>query len=128
MERNTISVKEYIDALEAQRRYYEGVIRELINEFSAEKFKLHNNLLDKWRESSERDRGTFVSVEAFNALKSSFDIYKDTVTTANAITAKALALAEGKTKGFDAVRTGIIFVAGVVGTALAMWAALKGVH
>ncbi len=90
-------------------------------EWTKERLQSHNDLLNKWRDSTERDRANFVTMEAFNSLKEAFDLYKE-------ITAKALTLAEGKTKGIDAVRAGMSFVVGLLVAGFGMWAAIKGVR
>jgi len=113
----SVSLKEHFEALRAaDLRNAEDRA-----EWTKEKFALHNNLLDKWREASERDRGNFVTSEAFDALKAAFDVYKD-------ITAKALALAEGKSKGLETVRVGITFVLGMLVAAVGLYAATKGLR
>lgn len=68
----------------------------------------------------DNDRSLFASKDTVNALKEAFDIYKE-------ITAKALALAEGKSKGYDTVRTAVSFAIGLGVAGVGMWAALKGV-
>ncbi len=90
-------------------------------EWTKERLQSHNDLLNKWRDSSEKDRLNFVTVEAFEALKQAFDLYKE-------ITAKALTLAEGKSKGMDAVRAAVSFIVGMLLAGLGMWAAFKGIH
>lgn len=110
-----VSLKEHFEALrEADLRAVE-----LVREWTKERLESHNNLLTKWQESTAADRSRFASAESLNALTKSFDVYKE-------ITARALALAEGKSSGFDAVRIGASFVAGVILAAVAVWGALHG--
>ncbi len=91
------------------------------SEWTKERLQSHNDLLNKWRDSAEKDRANFVTQEAFEALKQAFDLYKE-------ITAKALTLAEGKSKGMDAVRAAVSFIVGMLLAGLGMWAAFKGIH
>lgn len=133
---DSVSLKDHFDALRAADRLMitrENWWRFQESRWIKEKFALHNDLLNKWQAASERDRGNFVTIEAFNALESAFAIYKDSVTAANAITAQALALAEGndqgKSRGFADVRTAVSFVAGVVvaiAAGVGVWVALRG--
>lgn len=120
--KNTISLKEHLAALreaDARLRQAEQEALALVREWTKERLSSHNDLLNKWREATERDRANFVSIEAFAALKTSFDVYKE-------ITARALTLAEGKTKGVDGVKTGVSFVAGVALALIAAWVTFKG--
>lgn len=126
MTESTVSLKDHFDALNAQRDRYEDILREERRmhaddraSWIKEKFELHNNLLRAWQIASTEDRANFVKTATFEALKDAFGV--NTVTTA-----KALTLAEGKSRGFDAVRVGVTFVAGLIVAAIAMWAALKG--
>ena len=57
--------------------------------------------------SSNEDRANFVKTATFEALKDAFG-------TNTATTAKALTLAEGKSRGYVAVMAGVSFVAGVI--------------
>ena len=84
-----------------------------------ERLESHNNLLTKWQEATAADRARFASAEALSALTKSFDVYKE-------ITARALALAEGKSRGFDAVRVGVSFIAGLMIAGVGVWATLRG--
>jgi len=111
----TVSLKEHFEALRAA----DQKAVDLVSEWTKERLETHNNLLNKWRDATDRDRETFVSRDSFNALKASFDVYKE-------ITAKALALAEGKSKGFDVVRTAVSFAAGLIIAGVAVWGWAQG--
>lgn len=122
------TLKQYVDALRAAEIRAIDIARsadlravELVREWTRERLDAHNNLLTKWQEATAIDRSTFATNEALVALTTSFDVYKD-------ITARALALAEGKSKGFDAIRTGLSFVAGLFVAGVSAWALLKGLH
>lgn len=120
----TVSLREYFDALRTADLRSLDLLRETAREredWTRQKFEMHNNLLEKWSAATERDRGNFVTMDAFTALKDAFDIYKD-------ITAKALALAEGKSKGFDVVRVGVTFAAGLVIAGVTVYAATRGLR
>lgn len=110
----TVSLEKHFAVLrEADQRAIE-----LVREWTQERLDSHNNLLSKWQEATERDRRNYASREMLESLKQAFEIYKE-------ITAKALALAEGKTKGFDTVRASVAFVGGLLVAGLSVWAVLK---
>jgi hypothetical protein len=113
---NTVSLKEHFAALRAADQAALALDREWVQERLAS----HNDLLNKWRDATERDRGNFVSIDQFDALRKEFDTYRE-------ITAKALTLAEGKSRGVDSVRTAVSFVAGVAIALLAAWVAFRGI-
>lgn len=110
-----VTLKEHLEALRA------ADLRavELVREWTKERLESHNNLLLKWQEATAADRSRFASAEALSALNKSFDVYKE-------ITDRALTLAEGKSRGFDAVRVAASFAAGLVVAGIGVWAAVRG--
>lgn len=124
MSNEIVTLKEHLDALTTQRDKYELLLRaadlkavDQAAEWTKERLQSHNDLLNKWRDATEKDRGNFVTMAAFDALKDAFGVYKEA-------TLSALKIAEGKSRGFDAVRTGISFVLGVVVSGVGLWIAL----
>jgi hypothetical protein len=121
----TVPLKDHFDAILAQRDRYELAIRMLEQRHAdreaswiKEKFDIHNNLLRAWQVASNEDRAQFVKTATFEALRDAFGV--NTVTTA-----KALTLAEGKSKGYGAVTQAVAFVCGVVVALAAAWAVLR---
>jgi hypothetical protein len=113
----TVPLKEHFEALHlADQRAVE-----LVREWVKERLESHNGILAEWRHTSEMDRSNFARKDALDALQKEFVIYKE-------ITAKALTLAEGKSKGFDAVRTGMSFAAGLIIASVTVYAATKGLR
>jgi hypothetical protein len=109
----TVSLLKYIEDLrEADQR---ALLIEREN--TKDRLESHNGLIRKM----DADRDLFASKDTVNALKEAFDIYKE-------ITAKALALAEGKSKGVDAVRAAVTFVLGCIVAGLGVYAATKGLR
>lgn len=109
-----VSLKDHIAALNLQRDRYEDIIRGLeqrgadnVAAWLKEKSDLHNNLLRAWEKATADDRAMFVRVATFQALEDKFE-------TNTSMTAKALALAEGKSRGYSAVMTAAGFVGGLV--------------
>jgi Flp pilus assembly protein TadB len=109
-----VTLKDHFDALNAQRERYEETVRVLEQRHAdreaawiKEKFDLHNNLLRSWQAATTEDRANFVKTATFESLKEAFGV--NTMTTA-----KALTLAEGKSKGLALVVAGASFVAGLV--------------
>lgn len=132
MPESTISLREHLAALrEADerainllrdanaelRRADQDAIRQAA-EWTKERLASHNELLKKWEAATERDRQTFVSIQAFDALKEAFDLNRE-------VTSKALALAEGKTKGVDTVRIAVSFVIGIGIALVTAWGLFK---
>ncbi len=113
----TVSLKEHLEVL----RKADDRAVDLVREWVKERLETHNGILDEWRQSSERDRDTFARKDALDALEKEFGTYKE-------ITAKALTLAEGKSKGFDAVRVAITFAAGLLVAGLTVYAATRGMR
>ena len=109
-----VSVKEHFEALRAA----DDRALNLVRDWTKERLESHNKLLEKWQDATSKDRERFATKESLDALKEAFDLYKE-------ITAKALALAEGKSRGIDAVRVVLISATSVVGALLAVWAALS---
>jgi len=106
MTEQSISLKEHFATLrEADLRAVE-----LVREWTKERLETHNNLLTKWQAATEKDRENFASKDALEATRAAFDTYKE-------ITAKALALAEGKSKGRGDV-WGYIVAAAALGAAV----------
>jgi hypothetical protein len=120
-----VTIKAHYDALNAQRDRFDAVVhdlkirhdtivRDLEVRFATEqagwireKFTLHNNLLEAWRQSSNEDRATFIKTAEFDSLKEAFGVDRITAT-------KALAMAEGRSKAYAAVVASIGFVSGLV--------------
>jgi hypothetical protein len=126
MSDSTVPLKAHFDALNAQRDRYEHIIQNLEQRHAdreaswiKEKFDLHNNLLMAWQKASTEDRANFVKTATFESLKEAFG-------TNTTTTAKALTLAEGKSKGFAAVVAGAAFICGVIAALAAAWGALHG--
>lgn len=120
MAKNSVSLKDHYDALRAaderQREADQRAI-DLVREWTKERLLSHNGLIDKM----DRDRALYASRDTVDALKDAFDAYKD-------ITAKALTLAEGKSKGFDSVRVGMAFVAALAVASVTVWLAVRGIQ
>lgn len=131
----TISVRSHFEALRAADEKLDGVreahrleVKTMLEKFSQleaswikEKFDLHNNILRAWQLASAEDRGNFVKTATFEALKEAFGV--NTVTTA-----KALTLAEGKTRGFESVRIAVAFACGILVSIAATYGMLKGLR
>jgi len=113
----TVTLKEHFAALrEADQRAVD-----LVREWTRERLETHNNLLRKWQEATEKDRESFARKETLDSLHREFATYKE-------ITAKALTLAEGKSKGIDLVKGAASFVAGLLIALVAVWAATEGLR
>jgi len=137
--KNSVSLKEHFDALrradlaraKAERRADRRVRKadqvaiKLDRRWTRERLKTHNNLLTKWQDATATLVGTLARKDALDALHAEFEAYKE-------ITAKALTLAEGnatgKRSGFDAVRTGISFAAGLVVALITAYLFFKSGH
>jgi hypothetical protein len=124
--RNSVPLRDYVDALLAQRDHYNTIIHDINQRtldreamWVKEKFESHNDVLRAWRDATLTDRSSFVSVDSFNALRDTFE-------ASTAATAKALALAEGKGKAYQIVVGGVAFVGGLVVAFAAAWAMLHG--
>jgi hypothetical protein len=113
----TVTLKEHLEAL----RTADARAVELVREWVRERLESHNGLLKAWQQASEQDRENFARKDALEALQREFATYKE-------ITAKALTLAEGKSKGFDTVRAAVTFVAGLLVAGLTVYAATKGLR
>jgi len=113
--KNSVSLKKYFKAL----READQVAIKLDRRWTRERLKTHNDLLNKWRDATDKDREAFARKETLDSLTREFATYRD-------ITAKALTLAEGKSKGVDLVRGAVTFVAGVVVAFITAYVALKG--
>ena len=111
---SVVPLKEHFEALRAA----DERALTLVREWTKERLESHNKLLEKWQEATSKDRERFATRESLDALKEAFDLYKE-------ITAKALALAEGKSRGIDAVRVVLISAVSVIGALLAVWAAVR---
>lgn len=115
---NFISLREHLEILRAA----DMRAIEISAEWTRERLESHNGLIQKM----ERDRSNFASVEGLNSLRNAFEVYKEAVNAANAITAKALTLAEGKTSGSDATRNFLFALTGLlIGVLMAALAVLK---
>jgi hypothetical protein len=109
----TVPLKEHFEALRAadQRAL------ELVREWVKERLESHNGLIHKM----EADRELFASRDTVTALKEAFEVYKE-------ITAKSLALAEGKSKGLETIRVAVTFVVGTLVGLVGLYAASKGLR
>jgi|SRR3990172_4673139 len=86
--------------------------------WTQERLNTHNDLLNKWRDATEKDRGVFVSQDSFSALEKSFELHRDWVS-------KQFSMQEGKSKGFDAIKGAITFIAGLIVAGLTAYALYK---
>ena len=111
----SVSLKRHLEAL----RKADQVAIKLDRRWTRERLQTHNDLLNKWREATDKDREAFARKETLDSLTREFSIYKE-------ITAKALTLAEGKSKGVDLVRGAVTFVVGVAVAFIAAYVAFKG--
>jgi hypothetical protein len=108
-------LKEHFETL----RKADQVAIKLDRRWTRERLQTHNDLLNKWREATDKDREAFARKETLDSLTREFATYKD-------ITAKALTLAEGKSKGFDVVRAGVTFILGVAVAFITAYAVFRG--
>jgi len=125
---NHVSLKKHLEALrkadkdhlEARRIDDQRAVA-LVSEWVKERLETHNGILKEWRDTTERDREGYARKEELKALSDKFDAYRD-------FTAKALALAEGKSKGIDAVRVAVSFIAGLALSGIGVYATVRGLH
>ncbi len=118
-----VSLRDHFDALrrsDKQLRKADQRAIKIDRRWTRERLKTHNNLLTKWQDSTEKDRATFATKEALEALKGEFSTYRLTV-------ARALDLAEGKAHGVQMVRTAVSFVAGLAVALITAYGFVHGV-
>jgi hypothetical protein len=134
---DTVSLKDYFDAILTARDRHDEIVRDMTFRYEdvihrieqrntdreaawiKEKFDSHNNLLRAWQLASTEDRANFVKMATFEALRDAFAVNTTT-------TAKALTLAEGKSSGYHTVVAGLAFAGGMVIAFGAAWAMLHG--
>jgi len=112
-----VSLKKHFEALRAA----DQAALKLVSDWTRERLESHNGLLKQWRDASEKDRDSFARKETLDALAASFATYRE-------ITAKALDLAEGKSRGFGMsagvivqIISSIASIAAVLGVAIVLF-------
>jgi len=131
-----VSLKNHFDALNELRERMEAIARaseqrsqdiiraleqrsaDNIAAWLKEKALLHNNLFQAWEKATAEDRATFVKTATFEALRDAFGVN-------TATTAKALTLAEGKSKGYATVVAAASFVVGIAVAAASAFAMFR---